>query len=336
LLGLLRNRNFLLVLAITLGLFFGKGAQETGKMIIPALAVIMTLSVMGIPDQLFRSPRAFWSPVFSGLAIHYGVLSGLLFLLNNLLIRDPALKIGFVLVLAVPPAVAVIPFTMILKGDLIFSLMATIGCYLAALVIMPIITLGLIGSGFINRQKLFLIMIELIIIPLLLSRFLKWRNYSGTIEPYKGTIINWGFFLVTYTVVGMNRNIFLSHPAMILPVMIVALAGTFLLGGVIEKIGGKIGMDPQKLTSLILLGTQKNTGLAAGLALTLFDDRTALPATVCTIVMIIHFVWLNLRGKAFCGPERLLEEVGEVKEWRMRKDMYLSTVNYGRPSARSR
>jgi bile acid:Na+ symporter, BASS family len=296
LIRLLRNRDFLLGLAIALGLLFGKGASWTGQLVIPALAVIMTLSVMGIPDQLFRSPRAFWSPVLSGLAIHYGLLSGLLFLLSNLLIQDPALKTGFVLVLAVPPAVAVIPFTMILKGDLIFSLMATIGCYLAALVIMPIITLGLIGSGFVDRQKLILIMVELIILPLLLSRFLKWKNYSEKIEPYKGTIINWGFFLVTYTVVGLNRNIFLSHPAMILPVMIVALAGTFLLGGVIEKIGRKIGMDPQKLTSLILLGTQKNTGLAAGLALTLFDERTAFPATVCTITMIIQFIWLNLRS----------------------------------------
>jgi bile acid:Na+ symporter, BASS family len=294
-LSLFHNRDFLLVLAITLGLLFGKGAQAAETMIIPALAVIMTLSVAGIPDHIFHSPRAFWSPVLWGLAIHYGVLSGLLFVLNTLLIHEPNFKTGFIILLSVPPAVAVIPFTFILKGDLIFSLMATIGCYLGALVLMPIITVGLIGPGFVNRQKLALIMIELIIIPLVFSRFLKWRGLSQKIEPYKGMIINWGFFLVTYTIVGLNRNIFLNHPTVVLPIIMVAVIETFLLGWGIEKIGQRLRMDPQRLTSLVLLGTQKNTGMAAGLALTLFNDRTALPATVCTIIMIIHFVWLNLR-----------------------------------------
>ena len=294
---LLRNRNFLLVLAITLGILLGKGAQAAERLVIPALAIIMTLSVAGIPNQIFQSPRAFFSPVLWGLAVHYGLLSGLYFVLNNLLIHEPNFKTGFVILLSVPPAVAVIPFTFVLKGDLIFSLMATIGCYLAALIFMPIITVGLIGSGFVDRQKLALIMIELIIVPLVFSRFLKWRDLSQKIEPYKGTIINWGFFLVTYTIVGLNRNLFINHPTLITPVVAVSLIGTFLLGWVIETVGQKIRMDPQRLTSLILLGTQKNTGMAAGLALTLFNDRTALPATVCTVIMIIHFVWLNLRRR---------------------------------------
>jgi len=292
---LFRNRDFLLMLAIALGVLWGKGAQSAEMLVIPALAVIMTLSVAGIPDQIFHTPRAFWAPVLLGLVVHYGVLSGLLFLINLFLIHEPDFKTGFVILLSVPPAVAVIPFTLILKGDLVFSLMATIGCYLAALVFMPLITVGLIGPGFINRQKLFLIMIELIIVPLIFSRFLKWRGLSNKIEPYKGTVLNWGFFLITYTIVGLNRNIFLSQPAVLVPLITAAIIQTFLLGWVIEKVGRKIGIESQRLTSLILLGTQKNTGMAAGLALTLFNDRTALPSTVCTIVMIIHFVWLNFR-----------------------------------------
>jgi BASS family bile acid:Na+ symporter len=292
---LFRNRDFLLMLAITLGVLWGKGAQAAEILVIPALAVIMTLSVASIPDQVFRTPRSFGGPVLWGLAVHYGILTGLLFVLNILLIHEPDFKIGFVILSSVPPAVAVIPFTFILKGDLIFSLMATIGCYLAALIFMPVITVGLIGPGFVNRQKLLLIMIELIIVPLVFSRFLKWRGLSNKIEPYKGTLLNWGFFLVTYTIVGLNRNIFISRPSILAPLLTVAIIQTFLLGWVIEKIGQKIGIEPQKLTSLILLGTQKNTGMAAGLALTLFNDRTALPATVCTIIMIIHFVWLNFR-----------------------------------------
>jgi BASS family bile acid:Na+ symporter len=56
-------------------------------------------------------------------------------------------------------------------------------------------------------------------------------------------------------------------------------------------------VDPKKIISLVLLGTNKNTGLAAGLALALFGDRTALPATVSTIFMIVYIVWLGFKQR---------------------------------------
>jgi hypothetical protein len=92
--------------------------------------------------------------------------------------------------------------------------------------------------------------------------------------------------------VGLSRSIFLEHPFSIVPASLVALASTFLQGFGIEKIGRLWQATPQKLVSLVLLGTHKNTGLA----LTLFDDRTALPAMVSTIFMIFYFIWLNARS----------------------------------------
>lgn len=290
----LGNRDFLLSLSIVLGLVAGDGARWTKTVIIPALAVVMTLSIMGIPSSVFRSLRGLVGPSAIGLIMNYGLLSGFILLLMSLLIQDPSLKTGFIIVLAVPPAVAVIPFTMVLKGDNAFSLIATIGCYLGALILMPLITIGLLGSAFVDRGKVVMILIELIIAPLLVSRLLRWRGFSEKIEPYKGAFTNWGFFLVTYTMVGLNRSLFLNHPLLIVPVSLVALASTFLLGFGIKKTAQFWLAAPPKQVSLILLGTHKNTGLAAGLALTLFDERTALPATVYTIAMMIYFIWLNL------------------------------------------
>jgi BASS family bile acid:Na+ symporter len=80
-------------------------------------------------------------------------------------------------------------------------------------------------------------------------------------------------------------------------VALIALASTFLLGFGIEIIGRLVGLDRKKVVSLVLLGTQKNTGLAAGLALTLFGDKTALPATVSTIFMIVYIIWMSLKGR---------------------------------------
>jgi len=295
--NLLKNRDFLLILSIVLGLFLGDGAQWTRNLVIPGLAVIMTLAVMGIPGSVFRSPRSLVIPTLVGLVLNYGLHGGVILGLSSLLIREEALQAGFVMVAAAPPAVAVIPFTVILKGDGPFSLVATVGGYLGALILMPLITFGLLGSGYADHGKLVWVMVELILAPLAVSWLLRRTNLSEKLEPYKGAVTNWGFFLVTYTIVGLNRSVFLTQPLSILPVFLVALAAIFLLGWTIERIGRLFKIDPQKRISLVLLGTHKNTGLAAGLALSLLGERTALPATVSTVFMIVYVVWLSIKQR---------------------------------------
>ncbi len=140
-------------------------------------------------------------------------------------------------------------------------------------------------------------MVELIIVPLILSRILNWTGVSNKIEPLKGAITNWSFFVVAYTVVGLNRAVFLGNPFSLIPIALVALASTFLLGMVIEKVGDLLRTERKTLTSLILLGTLKNYGLAGGLALALFSTRTAVPATVSVIFMIVYIIWLGYKRR---------------------------------------
>ena len=294
---LLRNRDFLLILSILLGLLWGQGAQWTQKIVIPALAAVMTLSTMGVSGDTFRSPRALLGPALAGLGMNYAVLGGVLLGLSALLVHEEPIWAGFILMVAVPPAIAVIPFSFLLDGDSTFSLIATIGCYLGALIIMPLITLGFLGAGFVDRVKLITIMGELILAPLIFSRIFVRSGMSVRIEPVKGAITNWSFFLVTYTIVGLNRGIFLNEPLSLLPAAIIALASTFFLGYVIEGMGRIFRVDPKKITSLVLLGTLKNTGLAAGLALTLFNEKTAVPATVNAIFMIVYIIWLSFKRR---------------------------------------
>jgi len=296
-LKILKNRNFLLVFSIALGLAWGDGAKVAEKTVLPLLALVMTLAVMGVPGSVFRSPKALIVPALVGLFLNYAILGGLVLGLNFALIRDDSLRAGFVIMAAVPPAVAVIPFTFLLKGDSSFSLVSTIGCYLGALVIMPLMTLTFLGEGFADSRKLVMIMLELIFAPLVVSRILRWSGAAKKIDPWKGPLTNWGFALVTYTIVGLNRNLFLSQPLLIAPVAFIAMASTFLLGFGIERFGRLLRVDKEKMISLVLLGTHKNTGLAAGLALTLFSDKTALPATVSTIFMIVYIIWLGLKGR---------------------------------------
>lgn len=295
--SILRNRDFILFLALTLGLLWGQGARWTEQFTLPALGVVMTLSTMAISGRVFHSPKAMIVPGFTGIAMNYAVLGSIILALNQMIIREEAIWRGFVILAAVPPAVAVIPFTGFLNGNVTFSLIASIGAYLGALIITPLMAFGFLGTSFIDPVKLLTIMVELIILPLILSRILLWTRADVRIDPIKGAITNWSFFIVVYTVVGLNREVFLGQPLSLLPVAAIAIASTFLLGWIIESVGDLFHIDPRTVSSLVLLGTLKNYGLAAGLSLTLFSRQTALPATVSTIFLIVYIIWLGFKKR---------------------------------------
>ena len=297
--NLLRNRNTIFILSLAAGLMWGKGAQWTEKITLPALAIVMTLSVMGITGNTFRSWRTLIAPSIIGIFLNYIVLGGFMLGLSKLFIHDEALWSGFVILAAVPPAVAVIPFTLFLKGDTDFSLIGTLGAYLGALIITPLMALVFLGASFVAPLKLMIIIIELILAPIFFSRILIMTGIARLIEPIKGDLTNWSFFLVSYTIVGLNQHVFLTQPLSLLPVAMISVASTFVLGWIIEVVGKIARFDKKKTISMVLLGTLKNYGLAGGLALSFFDTKTALPSTVSVIFMIVYIIWLELKQNRF-------------------------------------
>jgi len=301
--AILRNRDFLLMLALALGLGAGGGARYMEKAVLPALAVVMTLATMGVPGKIFLSPRGLISPLLVGLAMNYGILSGFLLGASALWVCDPGLSRGFILMAAAPPAVAVIPFTVILKGNTPLSLGATIGCYLGALLLMPLISVVGMGEAFGDPEKLVRIMLELILAPLVASRILIKIKAVPRLEPYRGAVTNWSFFIVVYTIVGLNREFILQEPSALMMPALIALMSTFGLGAAIEFLARLFRVNRATTTSLVLLGTHKNTGLSAGLSLTLFSEWTAVPSTISTIFMLVYLVWLNLKHTRYAAMD---------------------------------
>jgi bile acid:Na+ symporter, BASS family len=294
---LFRNRNAIMILALFSGFLWPNAARFTEGITLPALALVMTLSTLGVSGSIFVSPRTLVRPILAGIGMNYLCLGGVLLGLAALMIEDPAIRSGFVLLAAVPPAVAVVPFTLFLKGNNMFSLVGTLGAYLGALVITPLMGAALLESGSIDPLKLLLIMVELILVPLVVSRILVWVKLAPRLEPIKGTITNWSFFILTYTIVGLNHEIFLRDPFFLLPVAIIAVATTFLLGWGIDRLGRTLRVEPGTLVSFVLLGTLKNYGLAGGLALALFSKVNAVPATVSMVFSIVYIIWLEFKKR---------------------------------------
>ena len=193
---LLNNRNFIFLLAITFGLVLPQAAEWTKIVMMPALALVMTLATINVPNDYFLNPRAIIKPSLAGILMTYVILGGAILLVSALLIHDHNLWIGFVLIAAVPPAVAVIPFTAILEGNVSYTLSGTVASYLAALLIMPLMFWIFIGTGFDDPYKLVRIMLLLIVLPLVLSRVILYFNWQESFAPVRGLLTDWGFFIV--------------------------------------------------------------------------------------------------------------------------------------------
>jgi len=292
---LLNNRNFIFLLAITFGLVLPQAAQWTKILMMPALALVMMLATINVPNDYFLNPRAILKPSLAGILMTYVILSGAILLVSALLIHDKNLWIGFVLIAAVPPAVAVIPFTAILEGNVSATLSGTVASYLTALLIMPLMFWIFIGTGFDDPYKLLRIMLLLIVLPLVLSRIIIYFNWQDRLAPVRGLLTDWGFFIVLYSIIGVNRDLIFSRPLSIVPIAGVVFATTFVLGWAIQKTCVLFKVDKKNIISLILQGTLKNQGIAGGLAIALFEKEVALPSAVYSIFMILYIIWLDWR-----------------------------------------
>jgi BASS family bile acid:Na+ symporter len=292
---LLHNRNVIFLLAMAAGLTAHHATPLTRHFVLPALALAMTISMLDIQGNLFSKPRTLFFPVLIGIFMNYVILGNVIIGISALFIRDESLWTGFVLLAAAPPAIAVIPFSGFLGGNSLLSLIGTIGAYLGALAIMPLIDFGLLGSASLDPMKLLTITAELIVLPLAISRWLIRKGWNKRILPLGSLITNWSFFLVLYTLIGMNRNLILGQSQTLLPVIAVAFLTMFILGFLIDWIAGLLHISKETRTSLVLLGTLKNQGLAGGLALTLFNQEAALPAAISTMVMIFYIICLDFR-----------------------------------------
>lgn len=291
----MRNRNLIFAFALAAGLLFDKGAHWTTPFVLPALSVVMTLSMLNVPNNALHSLRSFIVPGLFGIFMNYVILGNFIIGMSALLIHEEPLWTGFIIMAAVPPAAAVIPFVVFSKGNVPYAIAGTIGAYIGALIIIPVIAFGLIELKNMHTDMLFPIAMELIVIPVVISRILLWKGLNGMIEPLKGILTDWSFFLVLYTLVGLNRETIIGQPFSLMPSVMIAFASTFLLGFAIGLVGTIFRSTKDTMTSLVLLGTLKNYGLAGGLALSLFSKEAALPAIVVMTCMIFYKTWLDFK-----------------------------------------
>jgi BASS family bile acid:Na+ symporter len=289
----LKNSNLVFLIAFLLGLTFGDYASLLKECILPALVLIMSLSTTKITFFEIIHVKKYIRDILFVFLTNYFFLSGMILLLNHLLIKDRDLYAGFVVMAAIPSAVAVLPFTYLLKGEMMVSLIGSASLYLLALIVAPLISFQFLEVGRIEPLKLISVLVQMILIPFIVSRvLLKWKVFHQ-IKENTNILVNLAFFLIIYVVIGMNRSTFLSHFDILILVSSIAFLRTFVSGHLVDLFSRLAGTGRERRMSYVLFGSFKNLGLAAAITIVLFNERAAIPAAVTIPFEILFFIWFN-------------------------------------------
>jgi BASS family bile acid:Na+ symporter len=289
--SLLNNQNFIFSLALILALTVGQGADWLEPLLLPVLGLAMALSTLDISNRDLTSMKTAPGPILISLLLNFVVLGGTLLLMSRWLINDEEIRAGFVILAAIPPAINVIPYTYILKGNMVFSLIGTTGLYIVALGLTPALMILLLGANYLDPWKLLIILAELIVAPLVVSRIIIATKLDRRMTGWRKTAVKGCFFTTIYIIIGVNREVVFGQRDILIRALIIWIVATPVLGHVFHFIAGKFGKDGPTRISWMVMSTRKNAGLASGIAIALIGDRVAFPAGIHVVVDVLTLLW---------------------------------------------
>ena len=285
---LIANKNILLVLSVLGGIFLPHLADSLAPFTFWFLAIVMTFSLSGLSFRSLFPLKTVVKPMLTGIFLNYLVVGSVLLLIASIFFDTSSdLFIGFVIIAATPPGVAIIPFSVKLNADLNYSIIGVFGAFLASIVLTPAIIEFFVGSGGVDSMQLLKIMMLLIVLPFGISRILRQKQILKTVEKSRGKVIDIGFALIIYASVGINNHVFFNDYSLLFKINLVFFLVMFL-GGYVIKLIFNNRMPSEKLISTRLLFAIKSSGFAVVTAMELFGERVAIPATVMSVLVLVY------------------------------------------------
>lgn len=260
-----------------------------------ALVIAMTFSLTEISFAGI-SPRKELRRFLGAVVLSYGVLSGLL-LAFAFLSPDADIHNGWVLMAAVPPAIAVVPITSYLKGDTRRALISLALLYLLGLVLVPVITLAF-TSRTARIEDLVFQTVLLVGLPILASRPLRrWRG----VTQVRTTVVSVSFFFLVVAIAGSTRGPLLEHPDLIVSLGVMGFTRTFVLGGAVFAIAKFLRLSREQRVAATAFASFKNLGLTVVLAFAVYGATATLPSIVS---LVFEILWLGALPLLFRADPR--------------------------------
>lgn len=290
------NRNIILVLAVILGLIFGDYAPYLKDFNVYVLGVTMTFAMTGLNLMLIKGFKSVAKPFAMGAILNYLVFGIVLLPIAWLLMPTKELFYGFVVIVAAPPGVAIIPFSFILKGRVEYAIIAVTGAFFASIFVAPILVNTFSKDMALSSYDLFITMVKLVLIPLFLAQILRTKPIFKFVQVVRGKVVDFGFAILIFVAVGMNRQVFFSDPEVLLLVGVTILFATFGLGALYNVVAVRLKVPKDLAVTQNMLSTIKSSGFSVFTALTFFGKEAAIPSAVLAVLVLVYLIYLSVKS----------------------------------------
>ena len=297
-LNIINHRDFVLILALITGLILGERTRLISDFSIWILAIIMIFALTSFSFRSWLPVKSIVKPILISILLNYIIFGTFAITLGWILFKNGAYHdfyIGLVLIAAAPPGPSIIPFSAMLKGSTSFSVTGVFGLYFAAIIITPLMLLMLLGDSLIEPTSILKILLTLIVIPLIVSRFLRHKKALPLVEKTRNSIMKWGFFLVIMIIVGTSSSIIFSEPGSVLMISIVFFITMYIVGAAYHFLMKKTGKKLDFIISSTFMLAIKSSAFSAVTALAFFPDRpdVALPSAILSVFVTLFIIFYS-------------------------------------------
>ena len=317
---LLKSSAFMMTLALVVALvtnFAKVFPGETLNADVRSTLTVITLATM-LTISLSRIPMTNLNPVKYGRSVIRSIVLGLLIssvipLIGYLLLKDTEYgkqAMGLVFIAATPFAASVAPLSFILGGDMEHATRGTIVVYIVALAWIPLIVWATLGEV-VDMTNVFITVIELIAVPLILSRLLTKINID---REFMAIFLNCCIFFLVWLSVGSTA--FKGEVWIFVAFIIIAALRSFGLGNAVEFTEKRMGIHWKQRVSDILMTSYKNKGIAIALCMAVLGPTGYAPVAMVAIAtsILVEIMWVAFMDSVLFSKKRMEREIALESE----------------------
>lgn len=262
--------------------------------IVPLLGIVMLAMGMTLTGKSFARVLTQPAKVGVGVALQFGLMPLIAWVVAKILGLDSHLLIGMVLVGCCPGGTASNVITFLAKGDVALSITLTAVSTVVALLATPTLALLYLGQTVpIDWLSMLLSVLKIVVVPVALGTLIntyfgRYTARAGNILPLISVV---AIVVIIAIIVALNRE----RIATLGPAVVLAVALHNGIGmGAGYGFGKLLGFDVRTCRTLAIEVGMQNSGLAVALANKYFTPLAALPGAVFSI-------WHNLTGSALAA-----------------------------------
>lgn len=290
----IQNRNFILISALLLGFTFDEPSIYLKHYTVWILATVMAFSLSGVSMSFLKDYRLLLKTTAHSILLNYLIFGILVLVPAYFLIEERLIFLGFVVIAATPPGVAIIPFTHSFGGDMDYSIRGILGSYLSAIILMPLIIMLFSQGTKVNPVMIIFLITKVMVIPVLISRILHLKKINVFAQKIRGKIVNYGFALIIYTAIALNKNVIFSELEIVIKSSLILFFAIFVSGTIYLYVMRK-RIAQKLLISQTLMITIKASGFSVASSLALFEQKASIPSAVLSIFILLYLIFLGFK-----------------------------------------